>query len=392
MHDLIVIGGGPAGASAAQKAASMGLHVLVLEKAYFPRHKPCGGALSERALSYIDPDFPASLIENEIFGARIKYKGKTVEVFRDYRIALLISRDKFDHYLLECALAAGAEVRFEKVIDFFEEESFVRVLSRQGNEYRAKYVIVAEGAHGKLKYKIREREGKDRYGFGVVTTMALSNSNNSSFAQNLLEFQFGIIPTCYGWVFPHKFSCSVGIYGPANQMKNAKKTFQELFVNSLNSQDSSLKGHIIPIGWPKKKLAGKRTLLCGDAGGFVDSFSGEGIAYAIRSGQIAAEKIIERVKTSRINNPVSYEKACREEFDDNLKYAYFFFKCVSQYPDLFFPIFTREKKYISLYLDITAMKITYKQLFIRLLPRCFPYLPGLALKSIRSKYFHGQNR
>ena len=389
MHDLIVIGGGPAGASAAQKAASAGLHVLVLEKTFFPRHKPCGGALSERAISYIDPGIPASIIENEIYGARITYKGNTVEVFREDRIALLISRDKFDHYLLECAKAAGADVRFEKVIDFIEQDDFVSVLAKQGNEYRAKYVIVAEGAQGKLKYKIKARDGKDPCGLGLVTTMALENPGGTRVAQNLMEFQFGFMPTGYGWIFPHKVECSAGIYGVASQMKKAKQTFQELFAH-MNPQAASLKGHIVPLGWPKKKLAGKRTLLCGDAGGFVDSFSGEGISYAIRSGQLAAEKIITCVGEPGGKYLATYEKACRDEFDDNLKYAYIFLKYVSQYPDLFFPIFTREKKYISLYLDISAMKITYKQLFIHLLPRCFPYLPGLALNNIRSKVFRNK--
>jgi len=384
VFDLIVIGAGPAGSAAAYTAAASGLDVLLIEKERFPRPKPCGGAISERALFYMDGDLPASLQENEIYGAKISYKGKSVEVVKEHRIALLIARDQFDHYLLQKALRAGVLIQKDKVHDFFEEDDFVRVYNKQRRQYRAKYVIIAEGAHGKLKYKIKGRESKDRYGFGLVAELKPPGTQASALPPKIMEFRFGITPRGYGWIFPHQNHDSVGIYGIACHMKGAKNNLQALCGYSGFTAGCSPKGHIIPLGWPRKKLTGKRTLLCGDAGGFVDTFSGEGIAYAVRSGQIAAQIIAAALPQDDATGlTTAYEKGCREEFDDNLKYAFWFAEYLRKYPDLLFPIFTGDERMIHDYLDVPAMKATYKQLFYHLLRRAFPQLPGLLRERLR---------
>jgi geranylgeranyl reductase family protein len=367
MLDLIIIGGGPSGSSAAQKAASAGLNVLLFEKEKFPRYKPCGGAVSERALSYIGHGIPDSLIENEIFGVRIQYEGQTIEGLKQDRIAILTARDAFDNYLLEEARAAGAEVRFEKILDFTEEDAQVRVTSQENGEFTAKYLIIAEGAQGNLKFKIKNRYSKDQYGFGIVTEIKRSAQNKSCVPRNLIEFQFGITPTGYGWIFPHKNHYSVGIVDLASHMKNGRTKVCNYLREHNFPPDSPLKGHIIPWGWPNGKLAGRRTLLCGDAGGFVDSFSGEGIAYAIRSGQIAAEKIAEIVREKRRSTLASYEKACREEFDENLHYSHTVAKYIYKFPALLFNVFTRDDKFFCQFLDIPIMKTTYKKVLFSLM-------------------------
>jgi len=384
VFDLIVIGAGPAGSAAAYTAAVSGLDVLLIEKERFPRPKPCGGAISERALFYMDGDLPASLQENEIYGAKISYKDKSVEVVKEHRIAVLIARDQFDHYLLQKALRAGALIQRDKIHDFFEEDDFVRVYNKQRHQYRAKYLIIAEGAHGKLKYQIRGRESKDRYGFGLVAELKPSGTQTSALPKKIMEFQFGITSRGYGWIFPHKNHHSVGIYGIAREMNGAKSKLQTLCGHSGFSAGCSPKGHVIPLGWPRKKLTGKRTFLCGDAGGFVDTFSGEGIAYAIRSGQIASQKIAAALPQDDATDvTTAYEKDCREEFDDNLKYAFRFAECLRKYPDLLFSIFAGDERMIHDYLDVPAMEATYKQLFYRMLRRAFPQLPGLLRERLR---------
>jgi len=370
MFDLIIIGGGPSGTSAAQKAASVGLNVLLFEKKKFPRYKPCGGAVSERALTYIGHSIPESLVENEIFGVRIQYQGKTTERLKHDRIAVLIARDAFDNYLLEEARAAGTEVRFEKILDFTEEDGQIRVISKEGKEYAGRYLIIAEGARGNLKYKIRNRPAKDQYGLGIVTEIKKSAHSKSCVPPNMLEFQFGITPMGYGWVFPHKNHYSVGIVDLACHMKNARKKICNYLTDHSFPSDTPLKGHIIPWEWPNGKLAGRRALLCGDAGGFVDAFSGEGIAYAIRSGQIAAGIITELVMANRTSTLPSYEKACRKEFIDNLQYSHTMSKYLFKFPALFFNAFTSDDNLIDQFLDIPVMKTTYKKLLFSFFQNC----------------------
>ncbi|MDD1734266.1 MAG: FAD-dependent oxidoreductase, partial [Methanothrix sp.] len=107
MYDLIVAGGGPAGSAAAQAAALRGLDVLILEKSEFPRYKPCGGALSRKALSLLGHPLPQWIQERKITGARIHYEDLMLERHRGYDITFLINRSAFDQHLLERALLSG---------------------------------------------------------------------------------------------------------------------------------------------------------------------------------------------------------------------------------------------------------------------------------------------
>lgn len=366
VHDLIIVGGGPSGASAAKKASAAGLSVLLFEKEKFPRYKPCAGAVSVRALSYLGGNLPEVLIDNVVYGARVKYRDKTVEAFKQEKVALLTTRSRFDGYLLAEAQAAGTEIRVDKIVDFEEEDDHVRVICRQGKEYRAKYLIIAEGAQGNLKYKISGRNYKKRNGFALVVEIETADGLGSSFNPQLMDIQFGITRMGYGWVFPHTSYSSVGLAGMGCYMKKGRNQCLEFLQRCGFPPVSALKGHTIPIGGPRQKLVGKRTLLCGDAGGFVDSFSGEGIAYAIRSGQLAAEQIAGHLKKNRAPDLSPYERDCKQEFDENLKYSYLLLKYINKFPGLVFNIFMRDNRFLHQVLEIPLMKNTYRKIFLNL--------------------------
>ena len=96
MYDLVIAGGGPSGASAARRAAKNGLKTLLLEKETLPRHKPCGGALSEHALSCLDFPIPCEISEEEIYGVRVSYNGRSIIERKEYRLAVTVTRSRFD--------------------------------------------------------------------------------------------------------------------------------------------------------------------------------------------------------------------------------------------------------------------------------------------------------
>jgi geranylgeranyl reductase family protein len=385
MYDLIVVGGGPAGSAAGQRAAALGLNVLLLEKATFPRYKPCGGALSAQALSYIG-GIPDNLVENEIYGLRVRYKNQTVEVCKDKKVATLTSRVLFDNYLLGKARASGTEVRFEKVVNFSEEEGYVRVTTNQ-EIYSTRFLIIAEGAHGNLKHAIRSRDNKDQYGVCMVAQVQTSDEQQCKVPAGMLEVEFGIASLGYGWIFPHNTYCSVGIGGIAHNMKNVKKRFNDYVAHHGLSPDSVPRGHCIPAGGITRKLSGKRTLLCGDAGGFVDAFFGEGIAYAIRSGQLAAEELTEIIKGNNRASLPAYEKKCRDEFNDNLKYSLILSRAMHRFPGIFFPIFISDSKFLDKCLDIPLMRTTYKKFLFFMARQMIRHVPLHILKSVNSIHF-----
>nr|NIN92133.1 geranylgeranyl reductase family protein [bacterium] len=284
MYDVIVIGGGPAGSSAARKASSLGLKTLLVEKENFPRYKPCGGAVSDVALSYLGFQIPSTIPEKEIQGIRIIYKGKKFEKYAPQRIGILVDRKVFDDYLLKMAGKSGAEIiTGERAVDFVDKEDRVIITTEKG-EYEAHFLIIAEGAHGNLQYRVKEKPRKDEYALSFVAEVKEDDDKINEHLDDIIEVHTGLLKMGFAWVFPHSGYYSVGIAGLAKYLDNPKKKIRE-FLNLLGfPRRHPIVRHLIPAGGIQRRLTRPRVVLVGDAAGFVDSFYGEGISYAIRSG------------------------------------------------------------------------------------------------------------
>lgn len=375
MYDLIIIGGGPAGSSAARIAGRHNINTLLIEKENFPRYKPCGGALSAQAMSYLDFDIPEDIFEKNVFGARVHFKNQLVEQRKEYRIARIITRSVFDMYLLQKAEEMNVKVCCsEKVLNIIEDNDHVDVISNK-NTYQAKFVIIAEGSSGILKNKIRKKDNKNEFAVAAVTEIAAGNQEIDKYIYDLVDIHFGVANQGYGWIFPHEKYFSVGIGGIARDISEPKKVLAEFLINNgfnkFNASD--FKVHIIPAGGVKRRLCGKRTILVGDSGGHVDSFYGEGIAYAIRSGQIAANVINENLNNIEADLH-AYEDQCEKEFGDNLKYSLILSRLMHKFPNIFLKIFTSHNAILDKYLEVPAMKTTYKNYLKWLAPRVPMYL------------------
>ena len=215
MYDLIIIGGGPAGSSAARKASSLGLKTLLIEKDNFPRYKPCGGAVSDRALSYLDFQLPSTLPVKEMRGVCLVYKGQKVVRRVPRRIGILVDRKAFDDFLLKMAGESGAKIiTGEKAVDFIEKQDGLTITTNKG-EYRARFLIIAEGALGNLQYKVRERPRKNEYAIALVAEIAEDDAVINERLDNVIEVHTDLLKMGFGWVFPHHGYYSVGIAGIA---------------------------------------------------------------------------------------------------------------------------------------------------------------------------------
>ena len=375
MYDLIIIGGGPSGSAAGRFAGKLGLETLLIEKEIFPRYKPCGGAFSEQARSYLDFDVPQSICERDIFGARMHFRGQIIEKHKEYRIATLVTRSILDDYLLGKAEETGIEIKLgEKVIDYKENQGYVEVHTT-GNVYKARFVIVAEGAHGRLKNQIRKRDEKDEYNICMVTEIEEEDETIDEYIHNAVDIHFGVANRGYGWIFPHKGYYSVGIGGLAKSLLNPKKTMIDfLHANGFNGK-YKLRSHLVPVGGIKRNITGSRVVLSGDAAGFVDSFYEEGIAYAIRSGQIAVEVISDiLLNKNKLSSLRNYISICEREFADNLRYSLMLSKMMHRFPGIFFKMLTSNEDVIDKYLEVPALKRTYKSYIRWLIPRVLKYL------------------
>jgi geranylgeranyl reductase family protein len=361
MYDLIIVGGGPSGASAGRRAGKLGLNTLLLEKEEFPRYKPCGGGLTEHAISYLDFELPQEIIEWEVTGANVVFGDQLIKVHKDHRMSALVSRDEFDNFLLEKAKDTGIQVHTgEKVLYCKEMPDCVEVETEK-QVYQAKFAIVAEGAHGLVKTCVRPTDTREEYGICVVTEIPAEESEIEERLGNAVELHFGVASGGYGWIFPHKTYYSVGIGGSVKDFPHPKEAMLNFLRKNGFNGEYKLHGHKIPAGGIKRKITGSRVLLSGDAAGFVDAFSGEGLAYAILSGQFAAEVIAGICLCGgNLKDLKKYESLCKAEFGTHLKYSLVFSKIMHRFPERTFKVFTSNNKMANKYLDVVDFRLNYK--------------------------------
>lgn len=361
MYDVIIIGGGPSGSSAGRRAGKLGLKTLLLEKENFPRYKPCGGGLSEHAMSYLDFELSEDIIEWEVTGAKVIFKDQSVNVHKGHRVFALVSRNTFDTFLLEKAKETGIEVHTgEKALSCREMSDFIEVDTRE-KTYQAKFAIISEGAQGLIKTCVRPTDNKDEYGICLVTEIPAEEREIEERLGKTLELHLGVARGGYGWIFPHKTYYSVGIGGVVNDFSHPKESMLEFLKKNGFSGEYKLHGHKIPWGGLKRKVVGSRVLLSGDAAGFVDASSGEGLSYAIRSGQLAAEVIAGIcLQGKNLKDLNEYQALCRAEFGTHLKYSLILSKLIHSFPERSFKMFIDNREILDKYLEVMDFKIDYK--------------------------------
>ena len=290
--EIIIAGAGPAGSIAACTLAGQGVPVLILEKSQFPRYKVCGAGLTHKILKEIPFDI-STLLETRIH--TINFSSGLTEIFSRSAANPLMyctMRDKFDAFLLEKALSAGAHVRFgEKVTAIKQEKDSVSVITRSGI-FRSKLLIGADGASSTVGRSEGLRENI-LPGLAWEAEIKADPETIKAFSQTVF-LDWGTFPGGYGWVFPKDDHFSIGVGGPASISKWMMDYYRRFLVYlesgyGIRVLDTlSLRSWPIPVRVEKSRFHNGRVLVAGDAGGLTDSLTGEGIYYAIRSGKLAA--------------------------------------------------------------------------------------------------------
>lgn len=358
-YDLAVVGAGPAGSSAARRASQLGLRVLLVDKAAMPREKTCGGAVSKQAQGYLDFSLPRHLLDSECYGARVRY-GTLSSVARcSEPIAVLVSRERFDSFLLHKAQESGAKHLTADVRGVQEEGRTVLLRTPEG-KVRARAAILAHGAHGNLYQRVRPPDTLSQSGICLEARIPAAAA---SLPAGLLDIYFGVSGFGYGWVFPHGSYCSVGVGGLRDRFPRPREAF-EGFCKDLEipAKDIRARGHFIPCGGVPRTLVASRLFLAGDAAGFVDPFNGEGIAYAIRSGQLAAESVHESLRGHEdfSAGARSYTSRCHSEFGKNLGYSLLLSRLMHRFPGLLLRILAGDRRVLERYLDVPLRDLSYQ--------------------------------
>ena len=329
-HDLIIVGGGPAGSACARKAAQLGLDVLVLEKSKHPRRKACGGGVTVRVKEVLDFDF-SSVVEREIFGLRLySPSGLVTEQSRPESSGFTVRREDFDALLLEKAKEAGAEVIEEtRVIDIVEETSSVLAVT-DSSTYTGRLLVGADGVNSVVGRRTGIQTGwrDDEVGLCIEASVPIDPTEIEQLTndKSVIEVYFGPVLYGYAWAFPKKSEFSLGIGVRVSKMQNLKEEWKRFIAgfeerHSVKCDLSDTTAARLPLRGKIRNTCSKRIMLVGDAAGYVAPVTGEGIYYAILSGIIAAEIARNEVTKGENANVTSYERRCKAEFNQDLAIA-----------------------------------------------------------------------
>ena len=320
--DVVVVGAGPGGAATAYWAAAAGLDVLLLDKASFPRDKVCGDGLTPRAVAEL-VRMGVAIREDDGWirnlGLRVHGGGHTIELpwpelssYPSYGLAR--RRTGLDQLLVEHARAAGAKVLERTAVTGpLLDERTGRVVGvrarREGDEemvLRAPLVVAADGVSSRLATGLGRTPRPDRPMGVAVRTYFRSPLHDDPWMTSYLELWDGepgasnLMPG-YGWIFAlGDGTVNVGLGSVSSTNAATKVDYRDLFATWMantppewgftkENQDGPVRGAALPMGFNRGPLYGNGLMLVGDAAGMVSPFNGEGIAYALAAGRVAAE-------------------------------------------------------------------------------------------------------
>jgi menaquinone-9 beta-reductase len=329
--DVLVVGAGPGGSAAAYHLARHGIDVTLIEKAEFPREKVCGDGLTPRAVRQlvtmgVDTQAPG-WVRNKglrVIGGGIRMELDWPDLASYPNYGLTRTRMDFDEILARAAAAAGATLRTSTTVTapvLDEAGRVVGVSTQVGEgkepvEYRAPVVVAADGVSGRFALSLGIAKRDDRpIGVAVRRYYKSAAKHDDDYLESWLELRSReggntLLPG-YGWIFgmgDGRVNVGLGVlnssaaFGKTNYRNMLtdwlSTTPDDWGMNDEANADGPIMGAALPMGFNRVPHYTRGVLLVGDSGGMVNPFNGEGIAYAMESGEIAADVIVQALARS----------------------------------------------------------------------------------------------
>jgi len=364
--DVVVVGAGPGGSSAAYHLAQAGLDVLLVEKSSFPREKVCGDGLTPRAVKALAgmgvPVGPADgWIRNKGLrvlggGLRLELPWPALASYPDF--GLVRPRLDLDDILAARARAAGAKIIEQTAVTGplrADSGRVVGVTANAGPErmpvtYRAPIVVAADGVSGRLGLALGRERRTDRPMGVAVRRYFTSPRHDDDYLESWLELRERdgagnerLLPG-YGWIFgvgDGTSNVGLGLLDSSGAFRNTD--FRQLLGSWLSSMPEEwgyveanacgqMRGGGLPMGFNRTPHYGDGLLLVGDAGGMVNPFNGEGIPYAMESGELAARAVVQALSRptsdARERALAGYPQSLRETYGGYYRLGGIFVKLI----------------------------------------------------------------
>ena len=314
MKRVAILGGGPAGAFAAERLASAGLQVVLFDEK-LAWEKPCGGGLTYKAYSQypflLDNPTPKRFVRETVLAAP-----RAGDVSLKLNDPLVIySRYDLNRLLLERAERAGASIEKARVRELCRQGSGWSIRTNLGNA-DADFCIVATGARNPLREvgtQLTVQDSMSALGYYVPGQ------------QERIDIQFLPRLEGYIWIFPRCGHMSVGICGKGEPASSLRKRLEQFMIErDIPYKQGSFYSHLLPslhaASWRENRVTGEGWLAVGDAAGLVDPITGEGLYYAIRSADLAVRALLSEV-SGLAEKMIQYRRLLRRDFAADLEFG-----------------------------------------------------------------------
>lgn len=300
MYDAIVVGAGPGGCLTSYRLARDNAEVCLIEKETLPRYKPCGGGLPPHAVSLME-DLDVTI------DSYVEYVADEVKFLFDFEDpvvtdlsdapVVMVNRADFDGGLVDQAREEGVEFREGVAVsDVSEVDDECRVTLEDDTTIRSEFVVGADGAGSRVA-KSMGLNREQSYGVALDAEVEVDPDTYER-EEQYATFNINFVDKGYGWIFPKDryLALGVGGYDTTQPYPELVRNFVDRSLPEAEVKEMDVYGHPLPFFESSQPLATDRVALIGDAANMVDSLSGEGIFYALKAGNLAAESILDNLE------------------------------------------------------------------------------------------------